>query len=853
MRLKKINILSIVLSAVMLLGFMPTTVFAATENGYTLATATSRDYNGTAVVDVTDMVFADVFDSDNVSADAVGTLSSPNAGTYDRINLSNIQPKGADIGWYEFPSSMDNIPTSITISKVDPVIDLTVQPSKNTVGGEGIVVTATITNNFNNNEGLPTAKQFNMSVQNATLKSGTTTVKNGNSYTATYITDSNKVGQNITVTANVSDTATNYNSLVTPVTKTLPIVQNAHELWVNGIDISVAENNTVACGKGTATYDKATSTLTLNNATIDTAHNGAGIIKPSAPASNSKLNIALIGDNVITTSSISQINVGISTMGQLNISGNGKLSVTTATDSQSYTTYGIYAYSGLTVIGAELKLTDTSTLTDYKNSAIDVNEFSSSLKIENAIIKIANYDMGINVPSGDIQIIGSTIIGDGTYFNRGVAGGNEIDNFIIKDSVVDFNVSGENSLGLLNGYEIQIDNSNVTLTSETSNAIYTDGGISITNGSNVDVTGYLPALFSVSDTTIKDSYVKATSTNDSGIYSKANIIINGASNIIAKGYYAAINANGDITVNDGKVNATSTNDMGIWARGSIAFNGGDVYAKGAEGYAALGVRYNKQPGDTVPITKVTVNDNYDESTGGKISVSDWDNNDRSWTSFIAKDDENKLSIDRSNALNEITIKIKTADYSKVDEAIEKANALNKDNYKDFSTVKVAINAVVRNKNITEQKTVDGYATAIENAIKALVYKNADYKKVDEAITKIPSDLSQYTDETVKALNDAKNAVIRDKNITAQTSVDTYAIAIENAITGLKLKGQDNQSNKDNSTVAPNKADNKIQQRENLPSTGDKTNLRLLAFMLIISGGMIVFITHKKKHIHNPTK
>lgn len=847
MRLKKINILSIVLSAVLLLGFMPTTVFAATENGYNLATATSRDYNGTAVVNVTDMIFADVFDSDDVSADAVGTLSSANAGTYDKVNLSDIKPKGADIGWYEFPSSMDNIPTSITISKVNPVIDLTVQPSENTVGGEGIVVTATITNNFDNDKGLPTAEQFSMSVQNATLKSGTAIVKNGNSYTATYITDTNKVGKNVTVTANVTDTATNYNTLITPVTKTLLIVQNAHELWVNGIDISVSEDNTVACGAGTAIYDKATSTLTLNNATIDTAHNGAGIMKPSAPASDNKLNIALIGDNVITTNSNSQINVGISTMGQLNISGNDKLSITTATDSKSYTTYGIYAYSGLTVTGTELELTDTSKLTDYKNSAIDVNEFSSSLKIENAIIKIANYDMGINVPSGDIQIIGSTIIGDGTYFNRGVAGGAEINNFVIKDSSIDFNVSGENSLGLLNGYEIQIDNSSVTITSETSNAVYTDAGISITNGSNVDVTGYLPALFSVSDTTIKDSYVKATSTNDSGIYSKSNIIINGASNITAKGYYAAINANGDIKVNDGKVNATSTNDMGIWARGSIAFNGGDIYAKGAEGYAALGVRYNKQSDDTVPITKVTVNDNYDEITGGKISVSDWDSNDRSWTSFIAKDDESKLATDRSNALNEITIKIKTADYSKVDEAIQKANALDKDNYKDFSAVEAAINAVVRDKNITEQETVDNYATAIENAIKALGYKRADYTRVDEAIAKIPSDLSQYTDETVKALNDAKNAVARDKNITAQETIYGYAIAIENAITGLKLKGQDNQSNQDNSTVAPNKTDNKIQQSENLPSTGDNTNLGLLAFMFVISGGMIVFITRKKKH------
>ena len=47
-----------------------------------------------------------------------------------------------------------------------------------------------------------------------------------------------------------------------------------------------------------------------------------------------------------------------------------------------------------------------------------------------------------------------------------------------------------------------------------------------------------------------------------------------------------------------------------------------------------------------------------------------------------------------------------ADYTKVDEAIAKANALNKDAYTDFTAVETAINAVVRDKNITEQDEVD---------------------------------------------------------------------------------------------------------------------------------------------------
>ena len=76
-----------------------------------------------------------------------------------------------------------------------------------------------------------------------------------------------------------------------------------------------------------------------------------------------------------------------------------------------------------------------------------------------------------------------------------------------------------------------------------------------------------------------------------------------------------------------------------------------------------------------------------------------------------------------------------ADYSAVEAAIAKANDLNKDNYKDCSAVEAAVHAVVRDKNITEQAAVDAMAEAIEHAIADLQYKDADYTKVDEALAK----------------------------------------------------------------------------------------------------------------------
>ena len=70
----------------------------------------------------------------------------------------------------------------------------------------------------------------------------------------------------------------------------------------------------------------------------------------------------------------------------------------------------------------------------------------------------------------------------------------------------------------------------------------------------------------------------------------------------------------------------------------------------------------------------------------------------------------------------------------MDAAIGKAEALNQEEYKDFSRV-AAVKAVVWDKNVTEQADVDAMAKAIEDAIAALEYKPADYSGVDAAIGK----------------------------------------------------------------------------------------------------------------------
>ena len=148
-----------------------------------------------------------------------------------------------------------------------------------------------------------------------------------------------------------------------------------------------------------------------------------------------------------------------------------------------------------------------------------------------------------------------------------------------------------------------------------------------------------------------------------------------------------------------------------------------------------------------------------------------------------------ITADTATHTQTIAMTYLPADYTKVDEAIAKANALNKDNYKDFSAVETAVNAVVRDKNITEQSEVDAMAKAIEDAIAALQYKDADYTKVDAAIAKANAlKKDDYKDFT--GVEAAVNAVTRGKNLTEQTEVDAMAKAIEDAIAALQYKDAD---------------------------------------------------------------
>ena len=191
---------------------------------------------------------------------------------------------------------------------------------------------------------------------------------------------------------------------------------------------------------------------------------------------------------------------------------------------------------------------------------------------------------------------------------------------------------------------------------------------------------------------------------------------------------------------------------------------------------------------------------------------------------------NAMAQDIENAI--AALQYKDADYTKVDAAIAKANALNKDNYKDFTGVEAAVNAVVRGKNITQQAEVDAMAKAIEDAITALQYKDADYTRVDAAIARANA-LNKNDYKDFSGVECAIRAVARGKNITQQAEVDAMAKAIEDALAALQYKDT-------NKTAQPTPVPAATPTTQyTIPQTGDTSNPALLVVLMLVSGSAAI--------------
>lgn len=538
----------------------------------------------------------------------------------------------------------------------------------------------------------------------------------------------------------------------------LPTVAFATEnynLYVNGEEFT-SDKLSIACGEGTASYDPNTKTLTLNNATI--TNGGKSDESP-------KYGIRVVGDTDLTiklsgTNSITLDNGGgifaDGSSDNYNIIGNGKLTINVKADAL-YTLNGNISISE----GAQLDITSAEGC-----GIISYNK--GILSIDGAKVAVSSYYSAANAKELEIKNNSEVVlIASEDRFNAAYMG-------------------DENGAG-----KIEIINS------------------------KVEATSYYPALFTEGNLTVNGGEVKCTSTADGAIWTKGNILIKGGAKVTTDSKFP-MGGNGTFTVEEAEIDAKNTNENNIPAifdeSVPVIADGYHLnYAKAVDSegteidllssgtqYFALYKNVHFITKALYPVsfvvtpdglTNVVVKVNGQEVTGsvsleaGTYPVEVTADNCKAYTGNIT------ITADTATHTQTIAMTYLPADYTKVDEAIAKANALKKDNYKDLTAVETAVNAVARGKNITEQGEVDAMAKAIEDAIAALKYKDADYTKVDAALAKANA-LKKDDYKDFSAVETAVNAVVRDKNITEQSAVDAMAKAIEDAIAALQYKDAD---------------------------------------------------------------
>ena len=141
-----------------------------------------------------------------------------------------------------------------------------------------------------------------------------------------------------------------------------------------------------------------------------------------------------------------------------------------------------------------------------------------------------------------------------------------------------------------------------------------------------------------------------------------------------------------------------------------------------------------------------------------------------------------------------------ADYTAVDEAIKAAEALNKDDYEDFSAVTKAIEAVDRTLTSEEQAKVDAMAKAITDAINGLVKKQTDDSDKSDIKVDIDrnedaadfKDIASVGDVKVKD-EEGKDLTVSEIKLNVEKIAASTSEKIDAAIAEKNIKGFDSKN------------------------------------------------------------
>ena len=243
-----------------------------------------------------------------------------------------------------------------------------------------------------------------------------------------------------------------------------------YDLFVNGEQFT-SEKLTIECGEGTATYDPATQTLALNNASITNAIDYGGIHSKLT----GDLTITLQGSNSITFDD----NMGIMAAGNIEITGPGNLAINVNGETKD----------GISVTG---------------NGNVSVRETS----------------LAVNAPGGiGIASDGTVSFDNAQVKSAALYAGIDAINLIIENgSVVDISATE--------------DRCNAAFISARGGA--TGGNIRISS-SNVVAKSAFPGLFAGDNLAISGASVQSTSTAAAALWARGDLIISGNAHVTLDG------------------------------------------------------------------------------------------------------------------------------------------------------------------------------------------------------------------------------------------------------------------------------------------------------------------------------
>ena len=268
-----------------------------------------------------------------------------------------------------------------------------------------------------------------------------------------------------------------------------------YDLYVNG-ERFTSDNLAIECGEGTATYDPATQTLTLDNASITNALGSGGIYS----GLTSDLNIVLQGENRITFDD----NMGVMATGNIEFSGSGSLTIDVAGETRD----GISAVGSVSVCGTTLSINAPGGIGVASDGSVSVD----NAKLTSHALYAGIDAINLTIENGSVVDILATENNCNAAFissRGGTTGGN----LSVSNSKV---VAKSPFPGLFAEGNLTIDGGSVQSTSTVDSALWASGDLTVKGGAKVTLGGVYPAGCS-GDFTVYAAEIDAKNTNTDNI------------------------------------------------------------------------------------------------------------------------------------------------------------------------------------------------------------------------------------------------------------------------------------------------------------------------------------------------